>query len=193
MHALLKRQLDRHALSAEGPPDAATWRALLAAVSDSYNQQDEARYVLERSLEVSSHEMREMYDALEQESQAQLRRERDRLQSIFRALNDGVCTLDAQGCCLSANLVATRYLGMSEGQLVGAPLLDRVALSPNQPASAESFELLWMSIKNRLALSFEQASMVRPSGEWLSISCVFNPLIEQGKVIGCVMVFRDVT
>ncbi len=193
MHALLKRQLDRHALSADAPPDEATWRALVAAVSESYGQQDEARYVLERSLEVSSHEMREMYDALEQESQAQLRRERDRLQSIFRALNDGVCTLDAEGRCLSANLVATRYLGVSEEQLVGGPLLDRVALSPNQPASAESFLLLWMSIKNRLALSFEQASLARPSGEWLSISCVFNPLIEQGEVIGCVMVFRDVT
>ena len=34
---------------------------------------------------------------------------------------------------------------------------------------------------------------MRPDGSSLAVSCVFNPLIENNEVVGCVFVFRDVT
>ena len=63
MNPILVRQLKRFGASADRPPDAATWRALLERVSAAYDQADSDRYTLERALEVSSDELREAMHA----------------------------------------------------------------------------------------------------------------------------------
>jgi diguanylate cyclase len=64
-HRSLARQLRRLGLCSEQlPPDAAAWQELLGAVSTAYEEADKDRYTLERSLEVSSTEMRALHDAL---------------------------------------------------------------------------------------------------------------------------------
>ena len=60
-HPLLARQLRRLGLSADKPPDAAGWRALIEAVQTTYDEADQDRRMLEHSLDVSSEEMVEMY------------------------------------------------------------------------------------------------------------------------------------
>ncbi len=116
----------------------------------------------------------------------------DRIRSILKALSDGLCTLDREGRCMSLNTVASRYLGTSE-DVVGQKILGRFKLSPNHESSPHVYDLLWTSIRERLALRFEQALLMRKDGSQLAISCVFNPLIEHDEVIGCVFVFRDVS
>lgn len=60
MHPLLKRQLDRHA---EGKvPEG--WEKLVAAIDEAYEQYDEDRKMLERSLELSSEELLEANEEL---------------------------------------------------------------------------------------------------------------------------------
>ena len=117
----------------------------------------------------------------------------DRLRSVFKALSDGVCTLDASGRCVSINRVAARYLSLGQEELIGERLLGRFKLSSSHENSPDVFELLWTSIRDRLALRFEQSVLVRKDGSHLAVSCVFNPLIERGEVTGCVFVFRDVS
>ena len=79
-HSILRRQLKRLKLSAEQPPqDARQWRALLERIDAYYEQVDEDRYLIERSLELSSLEMREMYDELERRSSSQLARLNEQL------------------------------------------------------------------------------------------------------------------
>jgi diguanylate cyclase (GGDEF)-like protein len=64
-HRDVERLLKRLGLSADRPPvDVAAWSALLDGVSRAYDEADDQRYTLERSLEVSSQEMRALHDAL---------------------------------------------------------------------------------------------------------------------------------
>jgi len=62
MHHLLKRQIDRLGLGVETAPDASLWKRFVERVSASYAQSDENRLLFERSMELSSREMQELYD-----------------------------------------------------------------------------------------------------------------------------------
>ncbi len=80
LHSLLLRQLKK--LSLEGsqlPVDGEVWLQLLQQVSDAYESADRDRYLLERSLEVSSREMEDLYEALQRSSESSLALERDKL------------------------------------------------------------------------------------------------------------------
>lgn len=69
----LNRQLRSLGLSAESPPDVASWRALLAKVSQTYGEHKHGHYLLERSLDVSSQEMLALNESLKLESQEKIR------------------------------------------------------------------------------------------------------------------------
>lgn len=61
MNRVLRRQLRRLGLTASEPPaDAAAWSAFLERVGASYDDADRSRYVLERSMDISSREMAEL-------------------------------------------------------------------------------------------------------------------------------------
>jgi signal transduction histidine kinase len=79
LHPVLRRQLARLGLSSEAPPaDDQSWPTLLARVSRAYAEADQDRYLMERSLSISSREMAELYEALWRASETALARERDR-------------------------------------------------------------------------------------------------------------------
>jgi diguanylate cyclase (GGDEF)-like protein/PAS domain S-box-containing protein len=76
LHNLLRRQMRRLGLAPGRPPDEAAWNELLERVSQTYGDADHDRYLLERSQDISSREMRELNEALQHE--------RDRLESRVR-------------------------------------------------------------------------------------------------------------
>src|ERR1700730_9847635 len=122
MHSLLTRQLKQSGLTHfVGRPDAAVWVALLGRVSQSYADSDQERYLLERSLEISSREMQELSGSL--------RAERDRLTAILHSLGDGLCALDSQGRLLLINPQGEQMLGWLEAELAGRDLLTTVGAS----------------------------------------------------------------
>lgn len=59
LHSLLLRQLERTNLSDKTAPDITEWQAFLQTVSKTYEGIDRDRYLLERSLAISSREMQE--------------------------------------------------------------------------------------------------------------------------------------
>jgi len=66
VHRVLERQLQRLGLSiSDPPPDLGTWAALLERISNAYSDADQERYLLERSLTISSAEMQDLYAQLE--------------------------------------------------------------------------------------------------------------------------------
>jgi serine phosphatase RsbU (regulator of sigma subunit) len=76
LHPTLVRQLLRVGVGdASRPPPDEVWRELLARVTASYREADDERYLLERSLDISSREM----EALNQ----RITQERDRLEREF--------------------------------------------------------------------------------------------------------------
>ncbi|MBT0768543.1 EAL domain-containing protein [Kineosporia sp. J2-2] len=64
LHRLLVRQLRRLELDPQRPPAPEAWNRLLEQVSATYDQADNDRYLMERSLEVSSTEMRGLHESL---------------------------------------------------------------------------------------------------------------------------------
>jgi diguanylate cyclase (GGDEF)-like protein/PAS domain S-box-containing protein len=76
LHPLLARQLIRLSINSDDPPPREQWAKLLERVSRAYQEADQDRYLLERSQDVASAEMAELYRALEtrvQERTAQLK------------------------------------------------------------------------------------------------------------------------
>lgn len=65
VHRLLRRQLRKLGIADERPPDSQeSWRALLARISRSYEEGDNERYLMQRSLRLSSDEMRDLNQRL---------------------------------------------------------------------------------------------------------------------------------
>ncbi len=62
MHPLLARQLRKAGLCPDAPPDVVAWRALLECIDHSYSESDADREMLQRSLAISSDEMRAVLD-----------------------------------------------------------------------------------------------------------------------------------
>jgi signal transduction histidine kinase/ActR/RegA family two-component response regulator len=95
-HRLLDRQLRKLGLTNGALPTSLdSWNALLDRISTTYAEADEDRYLLERSLSISSREMRELSQTLQSnlekrvaERTEELERARRRLKSQERALVD---------------------------------------------------------------------------------------------------------
>jgi diguanylate cyclase len=61
LHRILARQLRRLNLDVVLSPSPEAWRRLLDLLSTTYNETEADRYILERSIEVSSREMRDLH------------------------------------------------------------------------------------------------------------------------------------
>jgi PAS domain S-box-containing protein len=87
MHSLLSRHLRRAGLDAATAPGTDAWRALIERLSALLEDADRERYMLERSISISSREMQELYQELKRSSATQLALERDRLTNSLALLN----------------------------------------------------------------------------------------------------------
>jgi signal transduction histidine kinase len=95
VHPLLARQLRRLGLDEAHAPDTAGWAAFLERMSEAYQQADQDRYLIERSLEISSREMRSLYEDLQRSSQSELARERDKLRDALTQLSQASSAAEA--------------------------------------------------------------------------------------------------
>lgn len=178
MHSLLRRQLKKCGIAEGATPEAEGWTALLARIAQSYTEADQERYLLERSLSISSREMHQLSENLQQQ--------RDRLTAILESLGDGVCALDADGRVLFINPEGQRLLGWHEEELVGLDLLGTVGA----PAAAE-----WLDgfAGGDQTYRDEDGDFIRKDGSSLPVSYVLTPLTSRGRLSGVVLVFRDIT
>ena len=78
-HSLLLRQLNKLGLGQDAMPDLASWQAFLNKVDETYKEEDQSRYLLERSLALSSEEMRELFENVRTYSE-QLALEKNKLE-----------------------------------------------------------------------------------------------------------------
>jgi signal transduction histidine kinase/CheY-like chemotaxis protein len=87
LHRLLDRQLRKLGLAnGAAPPSLAAWNALLERISATYAESDEDRYLLERSLSISSREMREMSQAMLSELEKRVAERTEELEATLREL-----------------------------------------------------------------------------------------------------------
>ena len=194
MDKLIQRQLRRLKLAVESPPeDLAAWQGFLDSVDRSYRQHQQDRYLLERSLEVSSREMQALYDDLRRASASEVALERDKLEAIINGFRDGFCTLDLQGQLLTMNPAAERLLGDGEG-LIGAPVLERLRFSRfgDQRSPPEAAEVL-ERIRGGRSYRDDKATLKTAAGGGIPVSVLIYAIVQAGEVTGCALSMRDVT
>jgi len=110
-HPVLRRQLRRLGLSATAAPDVDAFAELLSRVEGVYRDGDRARALLERSLSISSREIRELTLDMERSSESLLAHERDRLRLLFDSVTTGLLVIDRFGRITSVNPEAERLFG----------------------------------------------------------------------------------
>ena len=198
MDKLIQRQLRRTKLATDAlPTDLAAWQAFLESVSRSYSQQQQDRYLLERSLEVSSREMQALYDDLRRASASEVAAERDKLEAIINGFRDGFCSLDLNARLVSMNPAAERLLGERSG-LLGTKILGRFVFSgiAGQLTPPNAEDVLERVCAGR-SYRDDQARLKSPDGAITGaitpVSLLIYPIVQAGKTTGCALSVRNVT
>ncbi|MCP5307014.1 MAG: hypothetical protein H6953_16340, partial [Chromatiaceae bacterium] len=115
MHPLLQRQLKRYYAGDDVPDEM---RRLLDAIDQAYRQNDQDRELLERSLEISSTELNERYEGLEEQlrineaEKHHTERALSMLDATFEAIEEGIVVADPTGTAIQFNEIFTRIWGL---------------------------------------------------------------------------------
>lgn len=192
LHRLVKRQLKNLKLDPETSPSLEVWQQFLERVSQTYLEAERDKYLLERSLTISSREMQDLYENLRQSSETQLAQERDKLQAVVSAVGDGLCALDQAGQLIFINPAGEQLLDWPEAELIGRPLLDMIEVpepdKPSMPTAA-----LYRLISTGQPYRHEDSVFKRKDGTVFPASYVLNPIMNDDVLAGSVLVFRDIT
>lgn len=183
LHALLRRQLRRVGIQSDSAPTPEQWQALLERINEVYKDGDHERYTLERSLEISSHEMQETY--------LKLRDQREKLQTI---MFEGTLFVNYRWEIQSVNSQALRELKLKESALIGRPLTQFLNFSADAQ-SQQSVDLNQLSdaLIDGQAHRFDNAAIQVLGGKTFPADYVFNPIIKDNRFSGAVIVFHDIT
>ena len=191
LHPTLKRQLKRLGVDETHPPSAEVWPELLTRINKAYQGADQERYVLERSLEISSNEMQKLYESLKRSSTSALNQEKNKLLSVLTSLTDSVFEIDIQGHILYLNSAAENALKPWQTSPIGQHILTFIQL--HVPFSEHQLDhqnlTQWLSWGE--ALRDDNAELKLPEGEVIPISCALGPIITDNQITGHVVVFRD--
>jgi diguanylate cyclase (GGDEF)-like protein/PAS domain S-box-containing protein len=197
---MLLRQLRRLGLETGQAPVAHAWTEFLARVSQSYVQADQERYLSQRSLEISSAEMQELYETLQKERDiletrikqrtAELQRSEGRFRSLTSLSSDWFWEQDAD---LRFTAISGRFqaeTGMSEPEHIGKTRWELQGVEPPEEG--------WVAHRARLAArtTFYDLQLRRrvPDGSFRYSSVSGEPVFsESGAFQGYRGVGRDIT
>jgi diguanylate cyclase (GGDEF)-like protein/PAS domain S-box-containing protein len=112
-HRVLDRQLRRLGLRDDCPPNAEAWAALLGRVEAAYTDADDDRYLLERSLSISSAEMADLYEELRATSESRLAAEHARLVAVTEHSPIAMAEIDRHGRVVFENTASRVMIGAS--------------------------------------------------------------------------------
>jgi diguanylate cyclase (GGDEF)-like protein/PAS domain S-box-containing protein len=182
LNPLLARQLRKHGLDEQLPPDAAIWSNLLSVIDQAYRDADQERYTLERSLAISSEEMHALYQN-QKSSYARLR-------TLFETIQDLVWLKSPDGVYLTCNPMFERSFGAKEAEIVGKTDYDFM-----DKKRADLFRERDRTALANGGLSVnEEWVTFADDGHLAAVEVVKTPVHdESGQLIGVLGIARDIT
>ena len=191
LNPTLRRQLRRVGLSADSAPGSVeAWQSFLTRVDQAYTQHREGDYLLQRSLDKLSHEMRGLYDDLNRAAESRVAMERDRLQAIITSLTTGYANVDTDGCLQTVNPAGQRIIGP---WTVGQPLLDMLRLSEEAAAQFPGRGEMCRHLMTGASLRDDNATIVRADDVEVPVSVQLFPITIAGEVAGIGMILQDLS
>ena len=193
LHAVLKHQLKKLGLNASIVPSTEAWHNFLNYASLAYQEADKDRYLLERSLAISSQEMQELHVELQRAYKAHIAQEKNRLhtsEAKFRAVIenslDGICQLALDGTFKYLNPVLKQAIGQLNWQ-------EKTFLSFIHPhdrnLAKHAFEDVLAGEKGRLELR----TIKTKSSPITYLDVATFPEYRDGKVVGVYVFTYDIT
>ena len=187
MHKILERQLKRLNIDREKGISQKDWQEFLELVDRVYAQADQDRYLLERSLAISSKEMQDLHNEREREAARALKLSEGRYRSLFENAHDSIFIIDAETrAIIDANSVASRRLGYSHEELLNLSIDD---LNTKEEALANP--KLIEQIQQLGTLTFERTH-VRKDGSQMPVEVSTAYLEVEGRALLQSLV-RDIT
>jgi PAS domain S-box-containing protein len=176
MHSLLARQIKRHLGDRVLPADL---QALLQAVDQSYQQSDADRAMLERSLDLTSQELRSAHTSM-----------RAIFEQLVNSSADGIFAFDREQRFTAWNTAMERIAGLRHTQVIGKPVL---SMFPALRATGEHAQLADALTGLTTALDLSP-SFIAPEHAQRAFESRYSPLRnEEGAIIGGLGLIRDVT
>jgi two-component system, NtrC family, sensor kinase len=187
MHPVLTRQLARLNLDQATHPDATAWRNFLTVVAAAYHGHDEDRYLLERSLTLSSKEMGDLHAAL--------RRDRERLAAVIDSLDRGLIVLNRDLLVEIVNPEAARILGTSATELQTWSIHDLKRCASEDAALTAMFDDIAAGTAGDQTGrgGGEDGRLRTADGHTLAVSASAIPIEHDDLIHGVVVVLTDIS
>jgi signal transduction histidine kinase/CheY-like chemotaxis protein len=185
MHSLLERQLRRAGFDFDTlPTELIIWQEFLSRIERFYHNADRERQLLEeRAKIVQAPPATPTYPTTVPS-----------LATVIATISDGLCIFNNQGQLLFINPAAANYLNAPLQQLQASNILERFELhektNPDVPLSPT--ELL-QRLNQGHSFQDRNAQLQRLHQPSLPVSCVFNPIIDDQKIVGISLLFSDIS
>lgn len=182
-HPLLQRQLKRLGLTDTLDDQDKSLLDFIECVNRSYGDADRDRYTIERAMEISSHEMRDLYACLEEE--------RNKLQAV---MSEGLCFMNQNLTIQSLNKEAERLLGFKKDIAESKLLSDVLTLfETNDAKETLSLDKLKAYLSKGDLYHCDSGRIKFANNKSIYASFSINPLFKNDSFIGAIMVFRDIS
>lgn len=201
--SLLERQLKKEGLSEDVlPKDLTEWKSILARVTKTYQEYDEARMSSENVLEVTLREIDKRSIEFERVTQAKLNLAVERqaeaeiyARYILESIQQGVWGLNLAGEVTFINGAAIRILGYSTArEVLGQPIHKLVQHTQvdGSPYPRERSPI-YDSFINKKIHHVEGEVFWRKNGTSFPVNYFSAPIFVSGQCVGSVVSFEDLT
>ena len=145
------------------------------------------------SLQASNSELRQQIDERKR-AEAERAEEHERLSVTLSSIGEGVMTIDTDGRVTLLNKIAEQLTGWSQGQVLGRPLRDVFCLLDDPRGAMRPSAVEEALHGNRVVNRARLTVLASQNGAEYLIAESGAPIHDlHGKVIGAVLVFRDMT
>ncbi|RJQ55386.1 MAG: EAL domain-containing protein [Actinobacteria bacterium] len=117
-----------------------------------------------------------------------------RLRKITSTLGEGVFVVDREGTITFVNPEAERLLGWEPGELLNTCAHDTVKCRvPQGEILSREESYIFEPIETGIGRRIHDGVFLRKNGSELPVYCVSTPMVEEGKIVGSVVAFQDIS
>lgn len=183
------------------------FNTMAASIQKSYAELEEFSKGLEEKVAEKTKDLQNKVDDLSKTRKAILNvaedaerekqetaREKNKIDSILHSIGDGVFVVDKDLKVILVNNIAAKISGYAVEEILGAKYIDKLKFVYEKTQKInDKFVIRAIETKTIQEMS-NHTVLVNKVGNQIPVSDSAAPLLDKdGKVIGCVVVFRDVT